>query len=116
MKVAILAAAGALNYRLVDKKLNELIETSGCYLFYILCGYVDGKKSSEETIGEKWARENGLPVLYTHAKTREKLVDRIILEADYAIFVFGENTENFIKNAFMRYKMSGKHGTVIKKE
>lgn len=116
MKVAILAAAGALNYRLVDKKLNELIETSGCYLFYTLCGYVDGKKSNEETIGEKWARENGLPVLYTHAKTREQLMDRIILEADYIIFVFEENTENFIKNVFMRYKMSGKHGTVIKKE
>ena len=112
MKVAIIAAAGALNYRLLDKKLNELIETSQCFLFYILCGYIEDKKSKEETLGELWAKKNGAPILYTHAKTANQLIDRLILEADYAIFILDGNP--LINNAFMRYKMAGKRGSVIK--
>lgn len=112
MKVAIVAAAGALNYRLLDKRLNELIETSGCYLFYILCGYIEGRKSNEETLGEKWARINGAPTLYIHAKTTNELIDKLIFKADYAIFILDGNP--LINNAFMRYKMTGKHGSVIK--
>ena len=111
MKVAIIAATGALNYRLLDNKLNELIESSGCYLFYILCGYIDGRKSEEETLGELWARNNGAPTLYIHEKTTDKLIDRLIFSADYAIFILDGNP--LINNAFMRYKMSGKHGSVI---
>ena len=111
MKVAIIAATGALNYRLLDNKLNELIESSGCYLFYILCGYIEGRKSNEETLGELWARNNGAPTLYIHEKTTDKLIDRLIFSADYAIFILDGNP--LINNAFMRYKMSGKHGSVI---
>lgn len=111
MKVAIIAATGALNYRLLDNKLNELIESSGCYLFYILCGYIEGRKSNEETLGELWAKNNGAPTLYIHEKTIDKLIDRLIFSADYAIFILDGNP--LINNAFMRYKMSGKHGSVI---
>ena len=114
MKVAIIAATGALNYRLLDNKLNELIESSGCYLFYILCGYIEGRKSEEETLGELWARNNGAPTLYIHEKTVDKLIDRLIFSADYAIFILDGNP--LINNAFMRYKMTGKHGSVIRKE
>ena len=112
MKVAIIAATSALNYRLLDNKLNELIETSECYLFYILCGYIEGRKSNEETLGELWARNNGAPTLYIHEKTIDRLIDRLIFSADYAIFILDGNP--LINNALMRYKMSGKHGTVIK--
>ena len=112
MKVAIIAATGALNYRLLDNELNQLIETSGCYLFYVLCGYIEGKKSNEETLGEKWARINGAPTLYIHAKTDNDLIDKMIFKADYAIFILDGNP--LINNAFMRYKMAGKRGTVIK--
>lgn len=112
MKVAIIAATGALNYRLLDNKLNQLIETSGCYLFYILCGYIEGRKSNEETLGEKWARINGAPTLYIHAKSDNDLIDKMIFKADYAIFILDGNP--LINNAFMRYKMAGKRGTVIK--
>lgn len=112
MKVAIIAATGALNYRLLDNKLNQLIETSGCYLFYILCGYIEGRKSNEETLGEKWARINGAPTLYIHAKSDNDLIDKMIFKADYAIFILDGNP--LINNAFMRYKMAGKRGSVIK--
>ena len=113
MNVAIIAATGALNYRLLDKKLNELIESSGCYLFYILCGYVEDRKSKEETLGEVWAKNNGAPILYIHEKTIDRLIDLMILKADYAIFILDGNP--LINNAFMRYKMTGKHGTVIRR-
>ena len=112
MKVAIIAATGALNYRLLDNKLNQLIEASGCYLFYILCGYIEGRKSNEETLGEKWARINGAPTLYIHAKSDNELIDKMIFKADYAIFILDGNP--LINNAFMRYKMAGKRGSVIK--
>ena len=112
MNVAIIAATGALNYRLLDNKLNQLIETSGCYLFYILCGYIEGRKSNEETLGEKWARINGAPTLYIHAKTADQLIDRLIFSADYAIFILDGNP--LINNTFMRYKMAGKRGSVIR--
>ena len=113
MNVAIVsAAAGALEYRLLDKKLNELIETSQCFLFYILCGYVEGRKSKEKTLGEKWAERNGAPILYISEKTTDRLLDRMILKADYAIFILNGNP--LINNAFMRYKMLGKHGSVIR--
>lgn len=113
MKVAILSAAtGALEYRLLDKKLNELVETSQCFLFYILCGYVEGSKSKEKSLGELWAEKNGLPVVYISEKTTEKLISRVILEADYIIFILNGNP--LINNTFMKYKMLGKHGSVIK--
>lgn len=112
MKVAIIGAAGALEYRLLDNKLNELIETSQCFLFYILCGYVKDRKSNQETLGEKWAKVNGAPVLYVVEKSRDRLYARLFLEADYIIFIL--NGDPLINNLFMKYKMMGKHGSVIR--
>lgn len=114
MRVAIIAAAGALNYRLVDEKINTLIESSGCYLFTILCGSIEGKKSKEaKTLGEIWAERNGAPVEYIFAKTENELIDKMIFKADYVIFILDDNP--LTKNIFMRYKMSSnKHGSVIK--
>lgn len=113
MYVAIVSAGTApLYYEMIDKKLNQLIETSQCFVFTLLSGYVKGHKTNESTISEKWAREYGLPVFYISANTVDDLIDKLIYKADYAIFVLDGNP--LINNAFMRYKMSGKHGTVIK--
>lgn len=113
MNVAIIGAdTGALEYRLLDKKLNLLIETSQYFLFNILCGYVIGKKSTKETIGELWAKNNGAPIVYISAKTKEQLYTRLFLKADYVIFILNGNPQ--INNLFMKYKMLGKHGSVIK--
>lgn len=113
MYVAIIAAGTApLYYELVDKKLNQLIEASQCFVFTLLSGYVKGHKNSEPTISEKWAKEYGLPVFYISANSIEELVNKLIYKADYAIFVLDGNP--LINNTFMQYKMSGKHGSVIK--
>ena len=114
MKVVVVAATGALNYRLLDNKINELIETSECYLFYILCGFVTGRKSEEESLGETWAKKNGAPIVYIYAESKEKLIDKLLKEADYVIFILEEDNKE-IKNIFMKYKMLGKHGSVIRR-
>lgn len=112
MKIAIIGAAtGALEYRLLDNKLNQLIESSQCFLFSILCGSIEERKS-EETIGERWAKNNGAPIIYITAKSKEELERKLFTKADYIIFILNGN--NTINQLFMRYKMTGKHGSVIK--
>ena len=87
------------------------METSQCFLFTILGGYIEGQER-KQTLGEKWAEEYGLPVFYISAKTTDELVRKLILKADYAIFLLDNNP--LIRNIAMQYKMSGKHGTIIK--
>ena len=114
MKVAILG--GNLNktdYQKVDETLNRLIEEKGIYLFYILCGGRSRITLPKPTLGSVWAERNGAPVWRIYASTPAKLINLMIHEADYIIFLL--NPENqMIKNAFMKYKMLGKHGTVIR--
>lgn len=113
IKVAILSAKTSDKYyKLLDKKLNELIETSQCYLFYILCGFTEGRNDSPKTLGEIWAERNGAPTLCITEKTTEKLLHTLFLTADYVIFLLDDNPT--IKQALMKYKMLGKHGSVIK--
>ena len=113
MKVAILSSRTApLYYDLLDKKINSLIETSQCYLFYILCGFIEGRKSSSKPLGELWAEKNGAPTLYISEKTTDPLLNRLFLEADYVIFMLDDDP--LIRKAFMKYKMLGKHGSIVK--
>ena len=101
-----------LYYELLDNKLNDLIESSGCYLFTILCGRVSGQEKINDSLGQRWAAANGCPVKYITAKTEEQLISKMINLSDYAIFILDGNS--LINNIFMRYKMMGKHGSVIK--
>ena len=113
MNVAVIAAATVpIYYEMLDKRLNSLIESSQCFLFNILCGTVEGSKSNEETLGEIWAKNNGAPILYITEKTTEKLINKLFYKADYIIFFLDGNP--LINKMFMKYKMLGKHGSVIK--
>ena len=112
MKVAILSAGTAPRYyTLLDNKLNELIESSQCYLFYILCGFIEGSNEAPKSLGELWAEKNGAPTLYISEKTVDKLLHKTFFLADYVIFLNDGNP--LIKKALMQYKMMGKHGSVI---
>ena len=114
MKVAIFG--GELNkdnYKKIDDTLNRLMEEKGIYLFYILCGGRSRNALPQSTLGSVWAEKNGAPVQRIYAPTPAKLMEKMIHEADYIIFLL--NPENqLIKNTLMKYKMLGKHGTVIK--
>ena len=113
MNVLILSsAAGAESYRLLDNKLNELIETSGCFLFNILCGVVTDKLCQETILGKEWGVKNGAPIRCYHDETEEKVIRTLLSKTDYGIFILDGNPK--INNIFMKYKMSGKHGSVIR--
>ncbi len=114
MKVLIIGTVDAISYRLLNKKLNQLIEKSQCFLFYVLCGYIGQNKSDKTELGELWAKKNGAPVLYTSAFSEEKLMHRLLFKADYAIFIL--DGTSLINNIFMQYKMMGKHGSAIKRK
>ena len=111
MKVAILSSKNNnYYYNILEKKFDELIEASQCFLFYILCGYVKGGQYSI-SLGETWAKAHGAPILYISGSTVEELLNKLFKEADYIIFLNDES--KIIKSALMKYKMLGKHGTVI---
>lgn len=112
MNVLILGHAdGANRYRLLDKKLNNLIETSNCFLFNILCGVTGGEFCEKTLLGKEWGVENGAPLLVYHGKTEEETLRVLISKTDYAIFILDGDAQ--IRNLFMKYKMTGKHGSVI---
>ena len=112
MDIAILSSENTrARYKLLEDKLNELIESSGCYLFYVLCGNLEGSEP-RETLGELWAKKNGAPLHYISEKTTDRLLNKLFLKADYIIFFLDGNP--LINNAFMRYKMMGKHGSIIR--
>lgn len=112
MFVSILCAGTApLYYNLLDKRINELIEKTRCFLFTILCGRIAGQEKKEKTLGQLWAEKNGAPVKYITANTIEELVRKLFYQTDYAFFIL--TGDPFINNLFMQYKMTGKHGTVI---
>lgn len=114
MKVAILGGKlNKENYQKVDETLNRLIEEKGIYLFYILCGSRSKNLRPNPTLGSIWAENNGAPVWRIYAATPAKLIDYMIYEADYIIFLLNPPNQ-LIKNALMKYKMKGKHGTIIK--
>ena len=112
MSVAILSAkVDKEYYDKLDNKLNELIETSQCFLFNILCGYVRGLTPGQETLGEIWAKKHGAPILYISENSKDALLRSLFLKADYIIFLVDGNP--FINKALMQYKMTGKHGSII---
>ena len=113
MNVAIISAGTApIYYDKLDKHLNKLIETSQCFLFNILCGGVEGSKSTQETLGELWAKNNGAPILYFFEKTTDKLINKLFYKADYIIFLL--DGDPFVNKLLMKYKMTGKHGSAIR--
>lgn len=110
MKIAILG--GSLNdYAVLDQKLNELIEEKQCYLFTVLCGATDPAQY-KPGLSEVWAKKNGAPIEYLVDADQQRLMTKLAAAADYIIFILRD--EQWIKNFMMRYKMLGKHGTVIK--
>ena len=107
MNVAILGGSVTpKNYKLLDQKLNELIEEKQCYLFTVLCGGTSMTTCDQITLGRMWAERNGAPVRWIFGPTTA-----VLNKADYIIFMYDGSQQ--IKNLIMKYKMMGKHGSVI---
>lgn len=113
MKIAVLG--GELteeNYQKLDKTLNQLIEEKGIYLFYMICGGRLRNDFPSPTLGSVWADRNGAPVIRLFDLAPAHLINKVLKEADYIIFFLSPENQ-LIKNAMMKYKMMGKHGSVI---
>lgn len=111
MKLAVVGGRNTPEiYKILDKKLNELIEEKGIYLFYFVCGGRSTQGLREVSLGEEWAKNNGAPILWLQEPTPAALFKFV----DYVIFIFDGNPA--IKRMMMQYKMMGKHGTVINLE
>lgn len=104
----------AADYNLLDTHLNELIEKSQCYLFTILCSVspFDDVSDNEKPLSLIWAEKNGCPLQYIQAEDSDKLINILFNKATYIIFILHKD-DIFTKKLFMRYKMTGKHGSVI---
>ena len=98
-------STSAAAYQALDKKINSLINISQCYLFTILTQY-----SKEKSLGEIWAEKNGAPVRYV--TVTGKSIEQVFSKIDYAIFIIDKDSQK-IKNLLMKYKMTGKRGSVI---
>ena len=105
MNVAIVGG-GLEYYNIVDAALQEMIEQKGVYLFSMLCGGPD-------TIGAVWATNNGIPYYIIQGKTPEQKQKNLLRESDFIIFLLSDSNQP-LKNFMMEYKMTGKHGTVLK--
>ena len=92
--------------KVLDDKLNELIESSQCFLFHAA---VLSKDPSNQTLGCIWASRRGCPVRFFDS------IEKILKKSDYCIFIIKKNDLETTQ-AFMRYKMDypWKHGSVIK--
>ena len=110
MKIAIIGGSPQ-DYAALDQKLNELIEESGNYLFYVLCGGL-ASQPHRTSLGEIWAENNGAPIQYIERDTVQALQDALTAAADFIIFILRD--EQWIKNLIMKFRMTGKHGSVIK--
>lgn len=86
------------DYDLLDKKLNEVIEIKGTYLFNIVC--------SPNSLGDKWAENNGSGKRYFFGAFND-----YIKELDFAIVFMNE--KNLRHPVLEKLKREGKHGTVI---
>lgn len=91
---------------ILSKAIYDIICPKDILLFNVLY-------STESSLGYIWAKENGMPTKKIGASNQEKLKKRLLyFEADYIFFVLHD--EQWIKNMIMEYRMTGKHGTVIK--
>lgn len=110
MKILIL---GFDNYNELDTTMQKLIEDSQCFLFTVLCGGTD-QSNHQVSLAEQWAIANGCPIEKIYNKDIDKLMWILGQEATYLVIKISESTPPHLKNFMMKFKMEGKHGTVVK--
>ena len=67
----------------LDAVMQKLVQDSGHYLFYTLCG--TGGDSRTESVAEIWARRNGCPIKYVVDNDFESLKKKLLKECDYLV-------------------------------
>ena len=112
MKVAVIGGSSEqpAHFEALDKEFDELITTSGRYLFTVIGGYC-GVIKPPFPLSYIWSQERGLPYSIKQYKDIGKAIQGICIEADYAIFL--NDGSEFIDRFIKAFKNTGKHGSVI---
>ena len=108
MNVAIIGGS-AQHLALVDNELMNLIEESGIYLFNVIGGFI--YDNNDKPLSHLWAEYRGLPYYPCKYKDINELMNKMTQKADYIVFI--NDGSQIIKRFIMKFKMSGKHGSVI---
>jgi hypothetical protein len=86
---------------IIDEKIMSLCEEKEMWLFNLYT-------SSKSSLGYLWAEKRGCPVIFTTEEWQ------LWKNVDYIFFIF--RNEQSIRNAIMKAKNLGLHGTVIRRE
>jgi len=98
------------DFQLLTNTMEKLINDNQCFLFTVLCGGTDDK-NIYSSLGYQWAKINGAPIELLIEPNLEKLLDKIVSSADYLVCY--NNGNQIVKRLIMKFKIAGKHGTVI---
>lgn len=105
-------ATNPQHLQLVDDCLENLIESSGYYLFTLFSAGIKGCNVTTPPLSYQYAQLRGLPCHRKEYKTFESLVRGICYEVDYLIVLNDGN--QFVKRCFMAFQQTGKHGSMIR--
>ena len=99
------------NYQELDSTMQKLIDDSQCFLFNVICG---GQTRGAPGLAEQWAIKNGAPVNLIIEPDVNKLMRELAKQTDYLIMKISGRLPQVWKNFMMRFKETGKHGTIIR--
>lgn len=102
MKYIAIVGGDRTDLARVDEVIMKEVEAKQFFLFTVLCN-----QAAPAGLSKDWADLRGCPVEYIKVNSLEHL----FYKADYCFFVY--KGEQWMKNAIMKFKMMGKHGTVI---
>ena len=112
MKVAVIGgdSGNPAHFEALDKELEQLIVSSGRYLFTVVGGFC-GVMEPPFPLSYTWSQERGLPYSTKQYQNIGKAIQGICIEADYAIFL--NDGSEFIDRFIKAFRNTGKHGSVI---
>ena len=104
-------AANQEHFKKIDQCLDKLIEDSGCYLFTMFSAGIKGSEHTEPPFAQQYSALRGIPCKRKEYSSLDKLMNGICNEVDYLIIL--NDKSQVIKRLFMKYKQTGKHGSMI---
>ena len=98
--------------QLVDQELEFLISESGIYLFTMFSAGIKGIEHTYPSLAQQYSALRGVPYKRKEYTSLYKMIEGICKEVDYLIIL--NDGGQVIKRLFMKYKQTGKHGSMIK--
>jgi len=104
-------AANPEHFKKIDQCLEFLIKESGVYLFTMFSAGIKGNECTQPPLAQQYSALRGIPCKRKEYSSFDKLMNGICYEVDYLIILNDKSQE--IKRLYMKYKQTGKHGSMI---